>query len=80
MSDAAIKKLLITAAGFIVAFVLMIVLFFKKPDILKTCGPAVRSILVFAIAFVPGVMAASICAAFLLKLRAAVIAKKSGDK
>lgn len=77
MSDATIKKLLITAAGFVVAFVLMIILFIKKPDILRTSNHFVRSIMLFAVAFVPGVMAASICAALLLKLRAAIIAKKN---
>ena len=68
MKHETVKKLLIAAVGFAVAFVLVMALFFKKPHILRTRNRIIRAVMVFSVAFVPGVMAASICAAGLIKL------------
>ncbi|HBB72688.1 MAG TPA: hypothetical protein DCZ71_08825 [Ruminococcus sp.] len=37
-------------------------LFIKKPHIVKSRNKTVRAVMVFALAFVPGVLAASVCA------------------
>jgi hypothetical protein len=47
---------------FAAAFIVVMTLFIKRPDIVKSKNKYVRAVMVFAIAFVPGVLAASICA------------------
>ena len=56
------NKLLVTLISFAIAFILVMFLFIKKPHIVKSKNKYIRAVMVFAIAFVPGVMAASICA------------------
>lgn len=48
---------------FIIAFIVVMSLFIWKPHIVKSKNRYLRAFFVFAIAFIPGVMAASICAA-----------------
>lgn len=55
-------KLKITAACFAASFLLVMYLFIRKPHIVKSRNRAVRAVMAFALAFVPGVLAASICA------------------
>lgn len=62
------RRLAVTLAMFGVSFILVMLLFIKKPDIVKSKNKIVRGIMVFAVAFVPGVMAASICAALITGL------------
>ncbi len=62
------RKLIITLAMFVVSFILIMMLFIKRPDIVRSKNKKVRAVMVFAIAFVPGVMAASVCAALITGL------------
>lgn len=55
-------KLKITAACFAVSFLLVMYLFIKKPHIVKSKNRKVRAVMAFALAFVPGVLAASVFA------------------
>ena len=56
------EKMWYTLACFAVAFIGVMSLFIKRPDIVKSKNKFVRAAMVFALAFVPGVLAASICA------------------
>jgi uncharacterized membrane protein YqhA len=56
------EKVWYTLACFAAAFVAVMLLFIKRPDIVKSKNKTVRAVIVFALAFVPGVLAASICA------------------
>ena len=56
------EKVWYTLACFAVAFVGVMTLFIKRPDIVKSKNKFVRGAMVFALAFIPGVLAASICA------------------
>lgn len=56
------EKMWYTLACFAVAFIGVMALFIKRPDIVKSKNKLVRAAMVFALAFVPGVLAASICA------------------
>ena len=56
------EKVWYTLACFSVAFIGVMALFIKRPDIVKSKNKFVRGAMVFALAFVPGVLAASICA------------------
>ena len=56
------EKVWYTLACFAVAFVGVMTLFIKRPDIVKSKNKLVRGTMVFALAFIPGVLAASICA------------------
>ena len=56
------EKVWYTLACFAVAFIGVMALFIKRPDIVKSKNKFVRGAMVFALAFVPGVLAASICA------------------
>ena len=56
------EKVIFMLVSFAAAFVLVMILFLKFPDIVKSKNKIIRAVMVFAIAFVPGVMAASICA------------------
>ncbi|MBO4877353.1 MAG: hypothetical protein J5501_05030 [Ruminococcus sp.] len=56
------QKLKITAACFAVSFLLVMYLFIKKPHIVKSKNRAVRAVMAFALAFIPGVLAASVFA------------------
>ena len=56
------EKVWYTLACFAVAFVGVMTLFIKRPDIVKSKNKLVRGAMVFALAFIPGVLAASICA------------------
>lgn len=62
------RRLIITLAMFVLSFILIMILFIKRPDIVKSRNRIVRAVMVFSIAFVPGVMAASICAALITGL------------
>ena len=55
-------KLKLTAACFAASFLLVMYLFIKKPDIVRSKNRKVRAVMAFALAFIPGVLAASICA------------------
>ncbi|MBQ8960470.1 MAG: hypothetical protein IJ071_04540 [Ruminococcus sp.] len=72
------RKLIVTAVGFAAAFVLVMALFFKKPHILRTRNRLLRAFMVFSVAFVPGVMAASVCAAGLIRLSEKLRRRKYG--
>lgn len=56
------EKMWYTLACFAVAFIGVMSLFIKRPDIVKSKNKFVRAAMVFSLAFVPGVLAASICA------------------
>lgn len=56
------EKVWYTLACFAVAFIGVMTLFLKRPDIVKSKNKYIRAVMVFALAFVPGVLAASICA------------------
>ena len=55
-------KVWYTLACFAAAFIGIMTLFLKRPDIVKSRNKLVRGAMVFAMAFIPGVLAASICA------------------
>ena len=56
------EKVWYTLACFAVAFIGVMTLFLKRPDIVKSKNKYIRAVMVFALAFIPGVLAASICA------------------
>ena len=56
------NKLIVTAVMFAVAFVLVTFIFFRKPHIARSKNRLVRAAAIFCIAFVPGVLAATVCA------------------
>ena len=56
------EKVWYTLACFAVAFIGVMTLFLKRPDIVKSKNKYIRAVMVFALAFVPGVLAASLCA------------------
>lgn len=62
MSDNLRNKILYFLLTFAAAFVAVMFLFIRKPHIVKSKNKIVRSIIVFSLAFVPGVLAASIAA------------------
>lgn len=47
---------------FMIAFIVVMSLFIWKPHIVKSKNRYLRAFFVFAIAFIPGVLAASVCA------------------
>lgn len=47
---------------FVIAFIVVMSLFIWKPHIVKSKNKYLRTFFVFAIAFIPGVLAASVCA------------------
>ncbi|MCR4888349.1 MAG: hypothetical protein K5979_04110 [Ruminococcus sp.] len=56
-------KFIVTAAIFVAAFVLVTLLFVKKPNVIKECkNPYIKAVAVFCLAFVPGVFMATVCA------------------
>ena len=55
-------NVLYSLVSFAAAFVIVMTLFIKRPDIVKSKNKFVRGAMVFALAFVPGVLAASVCA------------------
>ena len=72
------EKVWYALACFAVAFVLVMTLFIKRPDIVKSKNRYVRAVMVFALAFVPGVLAASICAKTLVMVYENFIADPTG--
>lgn len=56
------EKVRFMLISFAAAFILVMFLFIKFPNIVKSKNKIIRAVMLFAIAFVPGVMAASICA------------------
>ena len=56
------NKLIVTAVIFVVAFILVTFIFFRKPHIARSRNRFVRLTALFCIAFVPGVLAATVCA------------------
>ena len=56
------NKFIVTAVMFVIAFIVVTFIFVKKPHIAKSRNRAVRAAVIFCIAFVPGVLAATICA------------------
>ena len=71
------EKVWYTLACFTAAFVLVMTLFIKRPDIVKSKNKIVRAVMVFALAFVPGVLAASICAKTIVTVYEKVSAEPS---
>ena len=72
------EKVWYALACFAAAFVLVMTLFIKRPDIVKSKNRYVRAVMVFALAFVPGVLAASICAKTLVMVYENFIADPTG--
>lgn len=72
------EKVWYTLACFAAAFVIIMALFLKRPDIVKSKNKYVRVIMVFALAFVPGVLAASICARTIVTVYDNFISDPSG--
>jgi hypothetical protein len=62
------NKLIVTAVMFAVAFVLVTFIFFRKPHIARSKNRLVRAAAIFCIAFVPGVLAATVCAKALTEI------------
>lgn len=62
------KKLIVTAAMFAIAFIVVTFIFVKRPDIAKSRNRFVRAAVIFCIAFVPGVLAATVCAKTLTEI------------
>ena len=62
------NKLIVTAVMFAVAFVLVTFIFFRKPHIARSKNRLVRVAAIFCIAFVPGVLAATVCAKALTEI------------
>ena len=56
------SKLIVTAAMFVSAFVAVTFVFVKKPHLVKSKNRIVRTAVIFCVAFVPGVLAATVCA------------------
>lgn len=59
------EKIILWLRCFSTSFMLIMFLFLKKPDILESKNKVVRTVMLFCVAFVPGVMSASICAKIL---------------
>ena len=59
------EKIFLWLRCFSVSFTLIMLLFLKKPDILESKNKFIRTVMLFCVAFVPGVMSASICAKIL---------------
>ena len=55
-------RLILTAAMFAAAFIAVTFIFVKKPHLVKRRNRIVRTAVIFCIAFVPGVLAATVCA------------------
>ncbi len=55
-------KLRFALLSFVIAFAAVMFLFVYKPHIVRSKNKYIRTFFIFAIAFVPGVLAASICA------------------
>ena len=72
------EKVWYALACFAAAFVLVMTLFIKRPDIVKSKNKIVRAVMVFALAFVPGVLAASICAKTIVMVYENFIAEPTG--
>lgn len=68
------KKFVTTLIMFAAAFILVMLLFIKKPHIVKSKNKYIRAIMVFSLAFVPGVLAASVCAKTIVTLYERVFA------
>ena len=62
------NKLILTAVMFVIAFMVVTFIFIKRPDIAKSKNRTVRSAVIFCIAFVPGVLAATVCAKTLTEI------------
>lgn len=62
------NKLIVTAVMFAVAFVLVTFIFFRKPHIARSKNRLVRAAVIFCIAFVPGVLVATVCAKALTEI------------
>ena len=56
------NKLIVTAVMFVVSFIAVTFIFVKKPHLAKSRNKAVKAAAIFCIAFVPGVLAATVCA------------------
>ena len=62
------NKLIVTAVIFVVVFILVTFIFFRKPHIARSKNRFVRLTALFCIAFVPGVLAATVCAKALTEI------------
>ena len=62
------NKLILTAVMFVIAFIVVTFIFIKRPDIAKSKNRTVRAAVIFCIAFVPGVLAATVCAKTLTEI------------
>ena len=62
------NKLILTAVMFVIAFMVVTFIFIKRPDIAKSKNRTVRAAVIFCIAFVPGVLAATVCAKTLTEI------------
>ena len=56
------NRLRFVLLSFVIAFAAVMFLFIRKPHIIRSKNRYIRTFFIFAIAFVPGVLAASICA------------------
>lgn len=65
--------------SFIIAFVVLMLLFIWKPDVMRSKKRWIRAVFVFSIAFVPGVMAAMICAKTITVVWDKVFARNSTE-
>ena len=57
------RKVRFMLISFAIAFVVVMGLFIIRPDIVKSKNKFVRGFFAFALVFIPGVFAASVCAA-----------------
>lgn len=62
------KRMIYAVISFVIAFIAVMFLFIKRPDIVKSKNKLVRTVMVFALAFIPGVLTASICAKTVVSL------------
>ncbi|MBQ9898293.1 MAG: hypothetical protein IJM44_02410 [Ruminococcus sp.] len=64
--------------GFVLTFVLVMILFIRKPHIAKSRNRCVRAAVLFALVFVPGVLAASVCAKSITSLYGWISGEETG--
>ena len=73
------SKLIVSTALFIAAFVIVTLIFVKRPDIVKSRNRAVKAIVIFCIAFVPGVLTATVCAKALTDIYSHIWGEPAGS-
>lgn len=62
------NKIAATAVIFVFTFVIVTLIFFRKPNLVRSKNRFVRLTAIFCIAFVPGVLAATVCAKALTEI------------